>query len=240
MFYKNLQCFRKKATNFLSSPSPTIKIRPTVLPFNCSNLRQFYGIEVGQEQIWTIIIVTLKFSLTIIEFHLMKIVTVKFILLKALKIEFADDFYSLSFLSGIVKLVRHQEEGWIRTCRQVQPLKKHRHLARWRFVLKCSFDRVSPELFDKNKKQTKTNSQIKFSFISSNIFSYSKQNSSLSAAVLWFTLCLLSYFFLSQTKVQFQWKLSFASPEGENLQDFDCVRKKLIEFEVSISSVLFP
>ena len=77
-----MQCFQNVTTIFPSSPSPNLNIRPTVLPFNCSNLRQFYGIEVGQEQIWTIIIVTLKFSLTLIEFHLMKIVTIKFIPLK--------------------------------------------------------------------------------------------------------------------------------------------------------------
>ena len=109
MFSMNFQCFQANIQFFLrfcnvfdkktwiSLITFNIKTRPTVLPFNCSNLRQFYGIEVGQEQIWTIIIVTLKFSLTLIEFHLMKIVTIKFILLKALKIEFADDLYSLFF-----------------------------------------------------------------------------------------------------------------------------------------------
>lgn len=40
--------------------------RPMVLPFNCLNSSQFYGIEIGQEKIWTLLVVnTLKFDLNV-------------------------------------------------------------------------------------------------------------------------------------------------------------------------------
>jgi hypothetical protein len=61
-------------------------------------------------------------------------------------------FANFFHFAGIIKLVRHQEEGWIGTCRQVEPLKKI--VARWRDVFNYSFNRVSPGLFDNNKTQT--------------------------------------------------------------------------------------
>lgn len=58
-----------------------------------------------------------------------------------------------SIVTGIVKLVRHQKEGWIGTCRQVEPLSTIG--ARAGDVFKSDVNRLSPELFDNNKNTQK-------------------------------------------------------------------------------------